>query len=156
MQNPSLVKRVDFLKGSVNMVERSQTAGWLPSLYEPIKKAGQKIADWFAPRSDASVSQDAYEITMELPGVSPDDVDVSVQDSMVVVTGEKRSEHEETGKSYFFSEREYGAFQRAFRIPADAEQEGIAADFNNGVLLIRIPKVRAEAGLARKISVRAK
>ena len=52
------------------MVERSQTAGWLPSLYEPIKKAGQKIANWFAPRADASVTPEAYEITMELPGVT--------------------------------------------------------------------------------------
>jgi HSP20 family protein len=136
------------------MVERSQTAGWLPSLYEPIKKAGQKIADWFAPRSDASVSQDAYEITMELPGVDADDIDVAVQDGMLVVTGEKRSEHEETGRSYFFSEREYGAFQRAFRIPADAQQEAIDADFKNGVLVICIPKVRAEAGVSRKVNIR--
>ena len=136
------------------MVERSQTAGWLPSLYEPIKKAGQRIADWFAPRSDASVSQDAYEITMELPGVDADDIDVAVQDGMLVVTGEKRSEHEETGRSYFFSEREYGAFQRAFRIPADAQQEAIDADFKNGVLVICIPKVRAEAGVSRKVNIR--
>jgi HSP20 family protein len=136
------------------MVERTQTAGWLPSLYEPIKKAGQKIADWFAPRSDAAVTGEAYEITMELPGVSPDAIDVAIQDNMLIVTGEKRSEHEETGRSYFFSEREYGVFQRAFRIPPDGEQQAIDADFKNGLLIIRIPKVRAEAGLARKIAVK--
>lgn len=137
------------------MVERSQTAGWLPSLYEPIKKAGQKIADWFAPRADASVTQDAYEITMELPGVTPEDIDVAVQDGNLVVTGEKRFEQEESGKSYFFSEREYGVFQRVFRIPPDAKQDAIDADFKNGVLIIRIPKVRSDAGALRKIIVRS-
>lgn len=136
------------------MVERTQTAGWLPSLYEPIRKAGQKINDWFAPRSDAAVTEAAYEISMELPGVTGDDINVAVQDGMVIVTGEKSSEHEETGKSYFFSEREYGAFQRAFRIPPDGEQSAIAADFKNGVLFIRIPKVQAQAGTSRRVEVR--
>lgn len=137
------------------MVERSQTAGWIPSLYEPIKKAGQKLADWLAPRSDASVTQDSYDVAMELPGVSPEDVSVSIQNNMLIVTGEKRSEHEETGRSYFFSEREYGSFQRAFRIPPDADPERIDANFRNGVLRILIPKVRAEVAPSRKVPIRS-
>ncbi len=59
------------------MVEKSHTAGSLPSLYEPLKNIGQKIADWFAPASEASASQDAYEIVLELPGVKDEDIDVS-------------------------------------------------------------------------------
>lgn len=136
------------------MVERTQTGGWMPSLYEPIKKATQKIADWFAPRSDAAVTTEAYEITMELPGVSPEDMDIAVQDGMLVVSGEKRFEQQVTEKNYFFSEREYGAFQRAFRIPPDADQEAIDAEFKNGVLSIRMPKARVGAGPARKVAVR--
>ena len=136
------------------MVERSQTAGWMPSLYEPIKKAKEKIADWFAPRSDAAVTPEAYEITMELPGVSAEDIDVSVKDNMLVVTGEKRFEHDETGKSYFFSEREYGAFQRAFRIPPDADKDSVDADFKGGVLTIRIAKAVSTAGPSRKVAIR--
>ncbi|MEQ1652780.1 MAG: Hsp20/alpha crystallin family protein, partial [Hyphomicrobium sp.] len=77
------------------MVERSQTGGWMPSLYEPIKRAGEKIAEWFAPRSDAAITAQAYEVAMELPGVAPENIDISVQDGMLVVTGEKLSEHEE-------------------------------------------------------------
>lgn len=135
------------------MVERTQTGGWMPHLYEPIKKATQKIADWFAPRSDAAVTQDAYQIAMELPGVDQENIDIAVQDNMLVVTGEKRFEHEEQGKSYFFSEREYGAFQRAFRIPPDADQEAIAADFRNGVLRLTLPKKRADGGPVRKVQI---
>jgi HSP20 family protein len=136
------------------MVERTQTGGWMPSLYEPVKKVTQKIADWFAPRSDASVSSDAYEITMELPGVAAEDIDIALQDGMLVVTGEKRFEREVTDKSYFFSEREYGSFQRAFRVPPDAEQDAIDAQFKDGVLTIRLPKARAGGGPARKIAIR--
>jgi HSP20 family protein len=144
-----------MIEECVFMVERSQAAGWLPSLYEPIKKAGQKIANWFAPRADASVTPEAYEITMELPGVSAEDIDVAVQDGNIVVTREKRFEQEETDKNYFFSEREYGAFQRVFDIPADGEQDAIDAEFRNGVLLVRIPKARADTSAPRKIDVRS-
>ena len=96
------------------MVERSQTGGWMPGLYEPIKKAGQKLADWFAPRSDAALTTSAYEIAMELPGVALENIEIAVQDSMLLVSGEKVAEREESGKNFLFSEREYGAFQRAF------------------------------------------
>lgn len=136
------------------MVERTQTGGWMPHLYEPIKKATQKIADWFAPRSDAAVTQDAYEIAMELPGVEQENIDIAIQENMLVVTGEKRFEREESGKSYFFSEREYGTFQRAFRIPPDADQEAIDAEFRNGVLRVKLPKKRTDGGTMRKVAIR--
>lgn len=136
------------------MVERSQTGGWMPSLYEPIKKASQKIADWFAPRSEAAVTPLAYEIVMELPGVEPEAIEVAVQDNMLIVTGEKRSEREEAGKNYLFSEREYGVFQRAFRIPPDADPETIDAQFKNGVLTLRLSKMRAAEAPARKVAIR--
>lgn len=137
------------------MVERSQTGGWMPSLYEPIKRAGEKIAEWFAPRSDAAITPQAYEVTMELPGVAPENIDISVQDGMLVVTGEKLSEHEESGKSYLFSEREYGAFQRAFRVPPDADPDAIDAEFKNGILMIKLPKARVAAGPSRKVAIRS-
>ena len=136
------------------MVERTQTGGWMPSLYEPIKKAGQKLAEWFAPRSDAAVSPESYEISMELPGIEQADLDIAVQDGLLIVTGEKRVEHTEDGKSYFFSEREYGAFQRAFRVPLDADAEAIDAELRNGVLRVTLPKKRSETGPSRKVAVR--
>jgi HSP20 family protein len=136
------------------MVERSHTAGWLPSVYEPIKKAGEKIAEWFAPRSDASVSLECYSINLELPGVEAKDIDISMQNGTMIVRGEKRFESEEEGQNYFFSEREYGAFQRSFRLPPDARAEDIAADFRNGVLRITIPKLVAPASDLRKITIR--
>jgi HSP20 family protein len=137
------------------MVERSHTAGWLPQAYAPLRRLGEKVAEWFAPKADAAMAEDCYEISLELPGVAGSDIDVMVQDGSLTVQGEKRFEHEEAGRSYFFSEREYGAFQRSFRLPPDAAAERIDAAFKNGVLNVRIPKLQpATLADSRKVQVR--
>ncbi len=137
------------------MVEQSHTAGWWPQLYEPLKGLGEKVADWFAPRSEASALQDCYEIDLELPGVKPEDIDIQLQDGQLTVKGEKRFSREEKGRSFFFSERQYGAFQRSFRLPADADNDQIAASFCDGVLMLKVPKSGGGGGNARKIEVRS-
>lgn len=137
------------------MVEQTHTAGWWPQLYEPLKGLGEKIADWFAPRSEASALKDCYEIDLELPGVTADDIEVSLHDGNLVVKGEKRFTREKSGRSYFFSERQYGAFQRSFRLPSDADKEEVTADFKDGVLMLKVPKVGNGSGAAKKIEVRS-
>jgi HSP20 family protein len=137
------------------MVERSHAAGWLPQTYAPLRKLGEKVAEWFAPKADAALGEDAYEISLELPGVAAGGIEVTVQDGSLTIQGEKRFEHEETGRAYFFSEREYGAFQRSFRLPPDAAGDRIDAAFKNGVLTIKIPKLQPAEGDSRKILVRA-
>ena len=136
------------------MIEKYHTAGWLPDLYEPLRNIGQRLADWFAPRSDASALEDYYEINVELPGVKTEDVDVSSEDNSLVVRGEKRYEHEETGRTYFFSEREYGTFQRTFRLPPDADSDKIDAEFNDGILRLKIAKRTSSQISGRKIKIR--
>lgn len=136
------------------MVEKSHTAGWWPNLYEPLHNIGQKVADWFAPRSEASAMEDYYEINVELPGVKAEDVDVSIHDNSLTVRGEKQFEREETGRTFFFSEREYGAFQRTFRLPADAESDKIDAEFRDGVLYLKIAKAASTKPAERTIAIR--
>lgn len=136
------------------MVEKSHTAGWWPNLYEPLRNVGQKLAEWFAPRSDASAFDDYYEVNVELPGVKAEDVDVAIHDNNLVVRGEKRFERSETGRTYFFSEREYGAFQRSFRLPPDADGEKADAEFKDGVLCLRIAKRASSEAAGKKIEVR--
>jgi HSP20 family protein len=136
------------------MVEKTHTAGWWPQVYEPLRNIGAKIADWFAPASDAASTEDAYEINMELPGVEADDIDIAVDDGQLTVRGEKRFQREEKGRTYYFSEREYGAFQRSFRLPSDADADNVAADFLNGVLTVRIPKAKPRQESAKKIQIR--
>lgn len=136
------------------MVEKSHTAGWWPNLYEPLRTIGSKVAEWFAPASDASSLDHYYEINVELPGVSSEDVDVSVDDNNLTVRGEKRFQREETGRSFFFCEREFGEFQRTFRLPPDADSEKIDAAFSDGVLSLKIARTGALKSTEKKISIR--
>ncbi len=136
------------------MVESSHTAGRWPSLYEPFRNFGQRIADWIAPRSEASGEANVYEITIELPGVKPEDVDVSVHQNLLRVKGEKRSEKAEKGKDFFFSEREYGSFERSFRLPADADAGKIDATFVDGVLTLKVARMVEKEPEAKKVEIR--
>jgi len=135
------------------MVEKSHTAGWLPNLYEPFRLAGEKLADWFAPKSEASASNDQYEISIELPGVQIDDIHITADDNGLTVCGQKHVHRERTGRTYYFTEREYGSFQRTFRLPADADTDGINANLDHGVLTITVPKRAEEAPEQRKIAI---
>jgi len=137
------------------MVEKTQSPGWWPTFYEPFRHIGERIADWFAPRAEAKASDARYEISIELPGVEPKDIDISLHDGVLTVKGEKHSERKEEGEGYFFSEREYGRFQRTFRLPADAVGENVNADFSNGVLKITVPKRGEVKASAKKIRVNA-
>jgi HSP20 family protein len=135
------------------MVDKTQPFGWLPSLYEPFRAATARMADWFAPASEASSDGSAYEVVMELPGVAEADIDVSVHDGVLTIKGEKKSEHEEKGKSFYFSERSYGAFQRSFRLPQDAEEDRIEAQMTDGVLTVKVPKSAPKTPEPKKIAV---
>jgi len=135
------------------MVEKSHTAGWWPSLYEPFRNAASQVADWFAPAAEASAGKDAYEVVMELPGVEEKDIDVQVHDGVLTIKGEKRSEKEEKGKSFYFSERSYGSFQRSFRLPEDVQQDAIGAHIKDGVLTVRVPKAQPSTPEPTKITV---
>jgi HSP20 family protein len=138
------------------MVEKSHSAGWLPNAYEPFREIGQRIADWFAPPSDASTKEDCYEINVELPGVKSEDVDITIQDNSLIVSGQKHSEREESGRSYFFSERQFGAFQRTFRLPPDFDEDNINASYDDGVLHLSVGKQKMIAQKNKKIEIKAR
>lgn len=136
------------------MVEKSHSSGFWPSLYDPFRSLGARVADWFAPASEASAGKGAYTIRMEVPGVEEKDIDISVHDGVVTVKGEKRSSREEKGETWYFSEREYGSFSRSFRLPPDGDDAGMKADLKDGVLTVTVPKKAPEAAQgARKIAI---
>lgn len=136
------------------MVEKSHTAGLWPSFYEPFRNFGTRVADWLAPASDASSTEEAYRISVELPGVDEKDIDVSVHEGVVSVSGQKTSEREEKGDTWFFSERQFGSFNRSFRLPADADGDKIEAKLKDGVLAISVPKCAPVEPEARKVAIR--
>lgn len=132
------------------MVEKSSFGGLWPTLFEPFRLAGTRIADWLAPASEASSGDEGYRIALELPGVTEEDIHLAVDGGVVTVRGEKKSSREEKGDTWYFSERQYGAFSRSFRLPADADEAKVAAALKDGVLTISVPrKAPAEAATKR-------
>ena len=93
----------------------------------------------WAPAMDIRESQDAYAVTLELPGASKDDVFVECHDNVLTIKGEKRDEREEKEEHRHYVERSYGSFTRSFRLPADASDQ-IKATFRDGVLSIDVAK----------------
>ena len=93
-------------------------------------------------------------ISAELPGVAVGDLQIIAQDGTLTVQGETRFDHTESGRTYFFSERECRALQRSFRLPPDAAADRNDAVFKNGVLEIAIPKLQPAAGDGRRVSIR--
>ena len=113
------------------------------------------ISSSVAARSEASALQDCYEIDLELPGVKPADIDVSLQDGHLTVKGEKRSESEEENKDkhHYRLERSYGAFRRSFRLPPEIDADDVSASFDKGVLKVTVAKKEAAESATRKIEV---
>ena len=106
-----------------------------------------------APNMDLSETDDAVELTVELPGLEMKDVDISVSDDVLTVKGEKRAETEEKTKTYKLVERTYGAFSRSIQLPPGVDPAKIKATLANGVLKVTAPKPAKPE--AKKIPVQA-
>jgi HSP20 family protein len=91
---------------------------------------------------------------MELPGVEEANIDITVNSGVVSVKGEKSATREEAGETWFFSERQYGAFSRSFRLPEDADGDGIEAELKDGVLQIIVPKRAPDAPEETRITIK--
>jgi HSP20 family protein len=131
------------------MVEKSSAGSLWPSLYEPFRLMGTRLADWLSPAAEASQTGEAYRIAIELPGVAEDDIHVTVEDGALQISGDKKSEREEKGDTWYFSERQFGSFRRSFRLPADADASGVKAEMKDGVLTVTVPKKATQTAAAR-------
>ena len=107
-----------------------------------------------APRMDVEEREDEYCVTAELPGLSDQDVEVTVEDNLLLITGEKREEHELEAGNRRIVEREFGRFRRALQLPFSPDPEKIQAEIRDGLLTIHIPKEEDGRARARRIEVR--
>lgn len=145
---------VPVTPGPVTPGDTHDAAPFWPHLFEPFRNVAHSVANFFSPSIDAANANDRYEINVELPGVEADDIEVTLDDNVLTLKGEKREQREEKGKSFYFSERRYGSFQRSFRLPADVGAEQIDATFKNGVLTLGIPKLNASPQDSQKIPIK--
>lgn len=105
------------------------------------------------PALEMKESDEAYRLSVELPGVSHEDVDLSIEGDMLILKGEKKAQRDEQERDYTISERSYGAFERRISLPKDSDADGIEASSDNGVISIVIPRSKEMQKGARKIEV---
>ncbi|MGD8868091.1 MAG: Hsp20/alpha crystallin family protein [Gemmatimonadales bacterium] len=111
------------------------TGAWLPSL-------------------DVSEAADEYVVRAEVPGVDPKDFEISVSGGVLSISGEKKEESEERRGSVYRSERRFGSFRRSVRLPDAVDADKIEAEYDKGILTIRLAK--SEKAVGRRIPVSLK
>jgi HSP20 family protein len=94
----------------------------------------------FAPRVNVAETEDRYEVEVDLPGLSPDDVQVELHENQLTVSGKRTQDHEASGKTYHRVERPYGEFRRVISLPTAVAEERIEARYEHGVLHVVLPK----------------
>jgi HSP20 family protein len=102
---------------------------------------GAKAAAW-APAVDISERKDAYLIAAELPGVKAGDVEITFEDGLLTIQGERRFAHDAAAEKVHRAERSYGAFRRSITLPSHVQADKIAASAQDGVLHITVPKAK--------------
>jgi HSP20 family protein len=110
--------------------------------------------DTWVPALDVRESEDRFEVTLDLPGLEPGDVNVTFEDGMLSISGKREFSKEDTGDTWHRVERSFGTFARSIRLPQTADTEKIEASFDKGVLTVFVPKT--EQAKPRTIEVQAK
>jgi len=105
----------------------------------------------WSPKVDIFENKENLVIEAELPGMQREDVDVSIENNVLTLHGERKFEKKDEGDNYHRVERSYGAFTRSFTLPQTVTAEGATADFKNGVL--RVQLLKREETKARKIEI---
>lgn len=130
--------------------------GALPALYTARPFAAFSPAPIFGlPPADVKETAQEYQLSLEVPGLALEELDIEVAGEMLTIRGQKREEREDAKASYRLSERRFGRFERSFPIPADADAGRIEAQFRDGVLKVSLPKQVQAAPPARRIEIRA-
>lgn len=125
--------------------------GRLSSLQDELQRLFESpLTDW-APALDVYEDKDNFVVNTELPGLKREDIDVSLQDGVLVISGERKTEEKRTEDEIRRQERFYGKFQRILTLPAPVAADKVKAQYKDGVLTITVPK--AEEAKPRKIDV---
>ena len=128
-----------------------EVRGELDRIFNRDVDAYTVTASEWVPSVDIKEGKDAYEVVADVPGVNPKDIDVSLEDGVLTVKGERKSENKDEKEGYTRTERVYGSFYRRFTLPDTADADNISAKTEHGVLRLHIPK--KEKALPKRITV---
>jgi len=138
-------------------VENRMTRYFEQMFKEPVTPPFTETIDWM-PATEIFETPTELTMTAELPGMDQKDIDISIQDGVLTVRGEKTEEKKEgeDGKKVYLYERNYGSFQRSFTLPALVDEKLVTAEFDKGVLKVHMPKSAEAKPKGRKVEITAK
>jgi HSP20 family protein len=111
---------------------------------------GENLRSWF-PVTDVSETPEHLILRLEVPGMSREDIKISVENHVLTVRGEKRQESAQENESWYRTERSYGSFERSFSLPTHVDPDNVRASLESGVLTVRLP--RREEARPREIAI---
>lgn len=129
----------------------SSLSSWMDRVFDEVMN---RNSGTFVPTLNVSETDKTFEITVTLPGMSRDDVEIHYENDILTISGERKWKHEdeENGRRYHRVESGYGSFRRSLPLPNFVDSENISASFENGELIITAPKLKEKAG--KKIEVK--
>lgn len=113
------------------------------------------VVGMFGPSTDVTETDKSVDVSVELPGMTEKDVDISVSHDAITIRGEKKVEREEERKGVYMSERSYGSFYRTVPLPAGVDADKADATFKNGVLTVSLPKTAEAQANVKRIPIKA-
>jgi HSP20 family protein len=111
------------------------------------------IRETFVPRANLVETENELTVTVDLPGMKPEEVKLELREGALWITGERKEEKEQNGKTFHRTERSYGAFRRIIELPSRVNEEKVEAAFRDGVLNVTLPK--AEEVKPKQIEVKS-
>ena len=116
--------------------------------FEPTPGNGGGARRW-TPAMDLLETEDHFVLRADLPGMTEADVNIELEDNVLTVSGERKAERQEKGEGFYRVERSFGSFSRALTLPKGIDPEGVKAEFDNGVLEVRVPTTTEETPTMR-------
>ena len=142
----------DAFLGAQEDLNRVFRRNWLSAMGD---RSAADAGTW-APAVDIYETGDSLTVEAELPGIDPKDIEVSVDEGVLTLKGERKLEKEVKEENYHRIERAYGVFQRSVRLPSDVDADSVKAYYDSGVLRVTVPKVEPKKPKSVPVEVEKK
>jgi len=142
---------LDFQRQMNRMFDTFFDEPFRPGMLRPLSETSGN----FAPRLDISETDTEIRINADLPGMDENDIHLTLENNELTISGEKKTEKEEKGRTFHRLERRYGSFTRTIDLPIEVNIDQIDASFKKGVLVVTIPKPKETVSQRKRIPIKA-
>ena len=146
-----MITRFDPFKEFANLQERME---YFNRVLNGNSESEARSKIDFIPTVNTREADDAYYIEIDLPGVKKENVSIDVNDNIITISGERKVDDERKNNEFYRVESIYGKFERSFTLPDDVDTDKIEAKMENGVLIVKIPKMQVVDKAPKKIEIK--